>query len=268
MASKNKKREKEKTMKQYKVFTIVVFMICFSLIAFVSQGEEWKDEVALEQDDDISWSTKTDAHVETSLYRAVQVSELEETSMKPMPEIQGPLARANVPSESTYHEAISFEEIPEPVDGRVEAIVDMTPLDENTASIIVDYADQYDLRLSLVLGLIDLESNFGQYLVGTSQDRGYMQIIPGTEKWLATSYGEELGLTYDTSRIFDADYNIPLGIKYLSILKNQYGSETKMLTSYNRGDYGMEKWYEANGTYETTYSRVVLKRAEKYEHID
>lgn len=166
------------------------------------------------------------------------------------------------------HEAISFEEIPEPEDERLQMIVDHTPLDSKAGEIILEYADAYGLRVSLILGLIDLESNFNPYLVGTSQDRGYMQIIPGTEKWLAEAYGEELGLTYDTTRIFDANYNIPLGMRYLSLLKDQYGNETQMLTSYNRGDYGMEKWYQEHGTYETTYSRVVLKRASKYTFID
>lgn len=251
-------------MKRYNVLSLVVFVVCFSLFAFVSQGEGWVEEISSVQDDDVAWPTKTNSSM--PIGREVAVSEMSEVSLKAIPEVHGPVYRAQDPSVG-YNEAISFEEIPEPVDTRLEQIVEMTPLDAYTAQIVLDYADLYDLRVAFVLGLMDLESNFNQYLVGTSQDRGYMQIIPGTEKWLATAYGEELGLTYDTSRIFDANYNIPLGMRYLALLKKQYGDETKMLTSYNRGDYGMEKWFKANGTYETTYSRVVLKRAAKYTHI-
>ena len=253
-------------MKQYKVFTVVVFMICLSLITFVSQGEEWIQEETQVQDEDVTWSTSTSNHSEVKAYRAVEASELTEKSKKSLPDIHGPLRGVKEPLSG--HEAISFEEIPEPEDERLQMIIDHTPLDSKAGEIILKYADEYNLRVSLILGLIDLESNFNQYLVGTSQDRGYMQIIPGTEKWLAEAYGEELGLTYDTTRIFDVDYNIPLGMRYLSLLKDQYGNETQMLTSYNRGDYGMEKWFKAHGTYETTYSRVVLKRASKYKFID
>jgi hypothetical protein len=264
--SQSIQKEEEKTMNQYKVFTVVVFMICLSLITFVSQGEEWIEEETTVQDDDIAWSTSTSNHSEVKTHRAVDASELKEKSSKSMPDLHGPIR--GVKEEISSHEAIAFEEIPEAKDMRLQEIVENTPLDTKAAEIILKYADEYGLRVSLILGLIDLESNFNQYLVGTSQDRGYMQIIPGTEKWLAEAYGEALGLNYDTTRIFDANYNIPLGMRYLSLLKDQYGNETQMLTSYNRGDYGMEKWFKEHGTYETTYSRVVLKRASKYRFID
>lgn len=253
-------------MKQYKVIVVVVFMICFSLLTFVSQGEEWAEEVSATQDDDIAWVAMASDQSVVETARVVAASELTEESIKPTPEVHGPVYGSNEVI-VTHNDAISFDEIPVPLDPRIQQIVEATPLDEATTMIILEYADLYELRVALVLGLMDLESNFSQYLVGTSQDRGYMQIIPGTEKWLAQDFGKELGLTYDTSRIFDANYNIPLGMKYLSILQNQYGNETKMLTSYNRGDFGMEKWFKANGTYETTYSRVVLKRAAKYTYI-
>lgn len=77
-------------MKQYKVFTIVVFMICLSLITFVSQGEEWIEEQTQVQDEDITWSTSTGTHSEVKAYRAVEASELTEKS-KSMPDIHGPI---------------------------------------------------------------------------------------------------------------------------------------------------------------------------------
>ena len=253
-------------MKQYKVIAVVVLMLCFSLATFVSQGEELAVEIPANQEDDITGPTNTSRQPNMLTARQVDASELSESTIKPIPPVQGPVFSSDG-EEAGHHEDISFEVIPEPIDPRLMQIVEATPLDKETAGIILEYADRFDLRVAFILGVIDLESNFNQYLVGTSQDRGYMQIIPGTEKWLAEAYGEELGLTYNTSRIFDENYNLPLGMKYFSVLKESYGDETKMLTAYNRGDYGMEKWYEAKGTYETTYSRVVLKRAAKYAYI-
>ncbi|GAU76362.1 lytic transglycosylase domain-containing protein [Fusibacter sp. 3D3] len=148
---------------------------------------------------------------------------------------------------------------------RSQKIVDETPLDSESALALVKYSDQYDVPVSLILSIMEIESNFDEDLVGADQDRGLMQIIPGTEKWLATEYGNELGLTYDPDRIFDADYNIALGVKYLDILMNSHGSNfERILSEYNRGPNNLKKYYALNQTYSTTYSRSVLSREKKY----
>lgn len=105
--------------------------------------------------------------------------------------------------------------------------------------------------------------------MGQDQDRGYMQIIPGTEKWLATAYGEELGLEYDPSRIFEADYNLALGIKYLDELISGYGTNyDRILSEYNRGPSNLAKYYSANQTYSTSYSRKVLSKVPIYVSLN
>jgi len=148
---------------------------------------------------------------------------------------------------------------------KANQISEGTPLDLESAVSLVKYADQFDIPYSLVLSIIDLESNFTKDLVGTHQDRGYMQIIPETEEWLATSYGKELGLEYDPGRIFEPDYNLALGIKYLDILMSSNGSDfEKILSEYNRGPYNLEKYFALNKTYSTSYSRTVLSKERKY----
>lgn len=140
-----------------------------------------------------------------------------------------------------------------------------TPLDFKTSLILVDYSNRYDLKLSLLLGIMELESNFNQYEVGTSQDRGYMQIIPSTEKWLAKAFSDELGFEYDPERIYEPEYNIGLAAVYLNTLKTAYGENyDRILSEYNRGPYNLQKYYEKYATYETSYSRVVLSKANKY----
>ncbi|MCT4633816.1 MAG: transglycosylase SLT domain-containing protein [Firmicutes bacterium] len=144
-------------------------------------------------------------------------------------------------------------------------IAETTPLDVETARIIVDYSNQFEINTSLILAIIDLESNFKQYEVGGAKDRGYMQIIPGTEKWLANEYGHKIGIEYDPERIFDAEYNIGLGVIYIDLLQNAYGNNySRILSEYNRGPYSLKKYYEKNKTYSTKYSKVVLSREKKY----
>ncbi len=148
---------------------------------------------------------------------------------------------------------------------RAKDISQATPLDFKTALIMVDYANTYQLDVSLLLGIMELESNFNQYEVGTSQDRGYMQIIPSTEKWLAQAFTQELGFEYDPERIYEPEYNIGLAVVYLNTLKKAYGNNyDRILSEYNRGPYNLQKYYEKYATYETSYSRVVLSKANKY----
>lgn len=148
---------------------------------------------------------------------------------------------------------------------KAKEISSATPLEYESALVLVKYADQYDVPYSLVLSIIEIESGFKSDLVGQDQDRGYMQIIPGTEKWLATSYGEELGLEYDPSRIFEAEYNLALGIKYLDELISGYGTNyDRILSEYNRGPSNLARYFSANQTYSTSYSRKVLSRVPTY----
>lgn len=147
----------------------------------------------------------------------------------------------------------------------VKEISDATPMSYEDAMVLVKYADMYELPYSMVLSIIELESNFQKDLVGSSQDRGYMQIIPSSERYLATKFGEELGLTYDPSRIFEAEYNLALGIKYLDMLRDQYGDNyDRILSEYNRGPGNLARYYAAYNTYSTSYSRKVLSKQQKY----
>lgn len=160
---------------------------------------------------------------------------------------------------------VDFDAIESPQLEKATEIANATPLDYESAVVLVKYADMYDIPYSLVLAIIDVESNFNKELVGYSHDRGYMQIIPGTEKYLATHFGEELGLTYDPNRIFEPEYNLALGIKYLDELMSEYGSDyDRILSAYNRGAGNLSKYYQAYKTYSTSYSRKVLTNETLY----
>ncbi len=148
---------------------------------------------------------------------------------------------------------------------KIRDISENTPLDYESAMALVKYADAYDIPYSLVLSIIEHESGFRSNLVGSHQDRGYMQIIPATERYLATQFGEELGLEYDPSRIFEASYNLALGIKYLDLLKDVHGDDyERILSEYNRGPSKLAQYYEVYQTYSTAYSERILNTERKY----
>lgn len=140
-----------------------------------------------------------------------------------------------------------------------------TPLDIEAAFSVVKYSNHYNINPSLLLSMIELESNFEQYEVGAAEDRGYLQIIPGTEKWLAEEFGAKLGLDYDPDKIFEPDYNIGLAASYIAFLRNAYGENySRILSEYNRGPYNLAKYYAQHQTYSTSYSRIILNKESKY----
>ncbi|SHK55242.1 lytic transglycosylase domain-containing protein [Paramaledivibacter caminithermalis] len=152
---------------------------------------------------------------------------------------------------------------------QIQEIAANTPLDLETSAIVVAYSKKFNIKPSLILAVIKLESNFNKYEVGKHNDRGYMQIIPDTEKWLAKKYGHRLGLKYDPKRIFEPEYNIGLGVIYLSILKESYGENyDRILSEYNRGPYKLKSYYEKHKTYATNYSRGVLNREKKFLELN
>lgn len=152
---------------------------------------------------------------------------------------------------------------------RIRKIMDMTPLDEQSAIAIVKYSRLLDIEPSLILSMIEKESRFNRYQVGKNNDRGYMQIIPGTEKALAVKFGSKYGLDYDPDRIFEPDYNIGLAMIYIDTLRDSYGEDyDKILTAYNRGKGGLKKYYSTYNTYKSSYSREILKIEAKYTSIN
>jgi chromosome segregation ATPase len=148
---------------------------------------------------------------------------------------------------------------------KIGDISENTPLDLETSAVLVNIANKYDLKPSLILSIMELESNFKQFEVGRDQDRGYMQIIPAPEKWLANEFAENHNLEYNPEKIFEPTYNIELAATYLRLLKDSYGNDySRILSEYNRGPYNLARYYEEYKTYSTTYSRVILSREKKY----
>jgi len=148
---------------------------------------------------------------------------------------------------------------------KIGDISENTPLDLETSAVLVNVANKYELKPSLILSIMELESNFDQFIVGRDQDRGYMQIIPSTEKWLANEFAEKHNLKYNPEKIFDPDYNIELAATYLRLLKDSYGNDyNRILSEYNRGPYNLARYYEEHKTYSTSYSRVILNQEKKY----
>ncbi|AOT70234.1 lytic transglycosylase domain-containing protein [Geosporobacter ferrireducens] len=150
-----------------------------------------------------------------------------------------------------------------------EKIIEMTNLSESAATQILAYSRKTEVPVSMILAVMEQESRFDKNALGKDEDRGLMQIIPGTEKWLCDKYGREFNITYDPGRIFHEEYNIALGTIYLWHLSKAYpGDIHRILTEYNRGYYKSRNLYTEKKNYETKYSQGIISRMEKYQIFD
>ncbi len=161
----------------------------------------------------------------------------------------------------------NMNDIPESTLLLAEQIKQSTPMDYRSSLAAAVYSRKFNLRPSLLLAVISNESNFHQNSVGSSRDRGYMQIIPSTERFLMKSYGSVLGLQYNPEQIFEPEYNLGLGAAYLSGMMAEYKDVNRILTEYNRGEGGARSFYSRNGSYSTSYSKEILSEERLYANI-
>ena len=130
------------------------------------------------------------------------------------------------------------------------------PLDKDIQKYIYYLCDAYDINYSLILGMIDTESDFHANCISDTGDHGLMQI----NECNFAELGEKLGITD-----FDDPYqNVFAGMFVVRTLFEKYGSTNQVLMAYNMGESGATSLWK-QGIYETNYSKSVLSDQAKYE---
>jgi len=125
-------------------------------------------------------------------------------------------------------------------------------------------------------GLIRQESTFQADAVSHANAIGLMQVLPKTGKLLA----KQLKVRYTKDKLFEPDYNIELGMLYISSLVCQTGALEYAAAAYNAGEDRIAAW-KAERNYEEIpelvesipftetreYVQVVLRNTEVYRMI-
>lgn len=115
---------------------------------------------------------------------------------------------------------------------------------------------QYNLDWELVLAIIKVESEFDIRAVSCKGAIGLMQVMPGTAKWVSG----KLGLKYrGPGSLCDPDYNIKLGIHYLSMMYQKYGNLEEALVAYNRGPTGLARYVHRGNDLSAGYLEKVMR---------
>lgn len=117
------------------------------------------------------------------------------------------------------------------------------------------YCQQYGVKKSTALAVIWTESKFDVDAVSSAGACGLMQIMPSTAEWLCG----ELNIEYDRARLFDAEYNISLGVYYLSYLQKSFSGDYA-IAAYNAGEGNVRLWLVSGGDIRFAETRDYVKR--------
>ena len=124
------------------------------------------------------------------------------------------------------------------------------PLDEDLQEYIFYLSDSYGLDHTLVLAVIQTESDFDPKAVSPDgEDWGLMQINEVNHAWLE----EELGV----KDFLDPYQNVQAGTYMLAKLFEKYDHTEQVLMAYNMGETGARRAWE-NGACWTNYVDKVL----------
>lgn len=102
---------------------------------------------------------------------------------------------------------------------------------------IKKYCEKFSVEPSLVLSVIWTESKFDSEAVSGAGAIGLMQLLPSTAQYAATMAGVE----FDESRLFEPEYNIMLGVRYIAYLGDRFSGD-EVLAAYNAGEGRVSKW--------------------------
>lgn len=112
-------------------------------------------------------------------------------------------------------------------------------------SSIVSWSKQAQVRPSFAAGVMRAESALVVDAVSGANAYGLMQLLPSTGKRIAKAEGVPFT---SNQRLFDPDFNIRLGTRYLhELLEKQSLSEYAVLAAYNAGPSRMALWQSQRG---------------------
>jgi len=137
--------------------------------------------------------------------------------------------------------------------------LDFTPLDcampDDEQEFTYYLCSGYNLDFTLVMAMIQHESNFDPTVISKTNDYGYMQINEINHSWLT----ETLGVT----DFLDPYQNIRAGVFVLRKLFERYQDVNMVLMAYNMGEDAASRLWE-KGIYSTKYTEQVLNYQQQF----
>jgi soluble lytic murein transglycosylase len=106
----------------------------------------------------------------------------------------------------------------------------------------------------LALAVARQESEFDPRATSPSGAMGLIQLLPRTAKETA----KKADIRFDKSRLYDPEYNLLIGSKYLSRMIDNYdGSYVMAIAAYNAGPGNVKKWVRRMGTPDNDFNNAI-----------
>lgn len=145
------------------------------------------------------------------------------------------------------------DELPESIDVTYYDV----PLSHSLQDYIYEVCADEDVPVSLVMAMIEHESQFDPEAISGTDDYGLMQINSINHGMLEEQYR--------CADMLNPYQNVFCGIKIIGqYLKQCGGDYNYALMSYNMGEYGATKAME-NGITSTSYSETIIELMNEYE---
>lgn len=128
---------------------------------------------------------------------------------------------------------------------------------ELTVNTLYEAAREHDVDYRLVLAIMEAESNFDHGAVSSRGARGIMQIRPVLAEYLS----KDVGITFvDEEDLHEPDYNIKLGVYYLSRLDKDFNDLKQVIHAYNVGHNRAREERSKKTSPNTRYVKEVMKQ--------
>ncbi len=111
---------------------------------------------------------------------------------------------------------------------------------------IISTANKFNISPALIAGIINAESGFDERAVSNVGAVGLMQLMPETAEYIAS----KSGLEYSPEMLYTPEYNILLGVTYISELLSRFNDLDTALCAYNAGPNKVAEWLK-NAEYST-----------------
>lgn len=133
------------------------------------------------------------------------------------------------------------------------------PLSHSLQRYIYEVCADENVPVTLVMAMIEHESNFNPETISSTDDYGLMQIN--------TINNSELEEKYRAVDMLNPYQNVFCGVKIIGSYLEKYDNDyAKALMAYNMGDYGARKAW-SNGVTSTDYTVHILGLWEYYEEV-
>ena len=130
------------------------------------------------------------------------------------------------------------------------------------SQIILNKASEIDVPPSLILAVIEVESDFDPCAISKVGAKGLMQVMPDRILGYQRSRAE---YAFSDYLFYDPAWNLNFGIDYLGEMIEMFGSWDKALSAYNQGPTRLMEKMKREPYRGSRYARKVIAREKRFE---